>query len=177
MLFNVAQLMKASVGASQEADFHEEDVQLDEDLKVIGPIDGHARMRRINLNNGLLVDGWVDLTLRLTCNRCLNDFDQALHITFLEQFQPTIDIYTGMALPPIEEDDVFAIDDHHQVDLTEAIRQRVLLEIPIAPVCREDCAGLCPQCGHDLNLGPCDCQPEADARFSILKELLQNKLD
>lgn len=177
MLFNVAQLMKASVGTALEADFHEEHVQLDDDLKVIGPIDGHVRMRRINLNNGLLVDGRVDLTLRLTCMRCLNEFEQPMHVPFMERFQPTIDVFTGVALPPIEEDDVFAIDDHHQVDLTEAIRQRVLLELPMVPICREDCAGLCPQCGRDLNLGPCDCQPEEDARFSILKDLLQNTLD
>lgn len=172
MLYNVAQLMKASVGASLSADIHEEDVQIDKDLKMTGPIDGHVRLRR--MNQGILADGWVDLTLEFVCNRCLKEFQQPIHVTFMEQFQPTIDIITGVALPPIEEEDVFAIDDHHQVDLTEAIRQRVLLEIPMIPICREDCAGLCPQCGHDLNLGPCACQPEEDARFNILKELLQD---
>ncbi len=172
MLYNVAQLMKASIGASLAADIHEEDVQFDEDLKVIGPVDGHVRLRRIN--QGILADGWVDLTLELTCNRCLKEFRQSMHVTFLEQFQPTIDIITGLALPPIEEEDIFAIDDHHQVDLTEAVRQRVLLEIPMVPICREDCAGLCPQCGQDLNLGPCACQPAEDSRFNILKELLQD---
>jgi len=64
MLYNVAQLMKASVGTSLEYDIQEEDIQLDEDLKVIGPIDGYVRIRRTN--QGLLVDGWVDLTLELT---------------------------------------------------------------------------------------------------------------
>jgi len=64
MLYNVAQLMKASVGTSLGYDIQEEDIQLDEDLKVIGPIDGHVRIRRTN--QGLLVDGWVDLTLELT---------------------------------------------------------------------------------------------------------------
>ena len=63
------------------------------------------------------------------------------------------------------------------LDLTEAIRQRVLLELPIATLCREDCAGLCSQCGHDLNLGPCDCKPEVDTRFSVLEKLLQNGSD
>jgi uncharacterized protein len=60
------------------------------------------------------------------------------------------------------------------LDLTEAIRQRVLLEIPMVTLCREDCAGLCSQCGHNLNLGPCDCKPEVDTRFSVLQKLLQN---
>jgi uncharacterized protein len=172
MLYNVAQLMKASVGTSLEDDIHEEDIQLDEDLKVIGPIDGHVRIRRTN--QGLLVDGWVDLTLELTCTRCLKIFEQPIHVTFMEQFHPTVDIITGVALPPIEEEDVFPIDDHHLIDITEAIRQQVLLALPMATLCQEDCAGLCSQCGHDLNLGPCDCKPEVDTRFSVLEKLLQN---
>jgi uncharacterized protein len=173
MLYNVAQLMKASIGATLEADIHEEDIQLDEDLKVIGPIDGHARIRRTN--QGLLVDGWVDLTVQLECNRCLKEFEHPMHLTFMEQFHPTVDVFTGVSLPPIEDEDIFPIDDHHQVDLTEAIRQHVLLDIPMVALCREDCAGLCPQCGKDLNLGTCDCQPEVtDSRFNVLKQLLKN---
>jgi len=69
MIFNVAQLMKAPVGTSLVNDFREEDIQLDDDIEVFGPIDGHVRMRRTN--QGLLVDGWVELTLELSCNRCL----------------------------------------------------------------------------------------------------------
>src|SRR5437870_9154094 len=129
MLYNVAQLMKASVAPALQDDMHEEDIHLDEDLKVIGPIDGHVRIRRTN--QGLLVDGWVDLTLELTCTRCLKIFEQPMHVTFMEQFHPTVDVITGVALPPIEEEDVFAIDDHHLIDITEAIRQQVLLALPI----------------------------------------------
>jgi len=172
MLYNVAQLMKASVGTSLEYDIHEEDIQLDEDLKIAGPIDGHVRIRRTN--QGLLVDGRVDLTLELACTRCLEEFEQPLHVPFMEQFYPTVDILTGVMLPPSEDEDAFPIDDHHLLDLTEAIRQRVLLEIPMVTLCREDCAGLCSQCGHNLNLGPCDCKPEVDTRFSVLQKLLQN---
>lgn len=172
MLYNVAQLMKAAVGTSLEYDIHEEDIQLDEDLNVVGPIDGRVRIRRTN--QGLLVDGWVDLTLELPCTRCLKTFEQSMHIPFMEQFYPTVDILTGVALPPSEEEDAFPIDDHHQVDLTEAIRQQVLLALPMITLCSEDCKGLCSQCGHDLNLGPCDCQPEVDTRFSVLEKLLQN---
>src|SRR5438045_6364803 len=136
MLYNVAQLMKASVGTSFGYDIQEEDVQLDEDLKVIGPIDGHARIRRTN--QGLLVDGWVDLTLELTCTRCLNIFEQSMHVTFMEQFHPTVDIVTGLTLPPIEEEEAFPIDDHHLIDRTESLRQQVLLALAFATLCPED---------------------------------------
>jgi uncharacterized protein len=173
MIFNVAQLMKARVGTSLVNDFHEEDIQLDDDIEVIGPIDGHVRMRRTN--QGLLVDGWVELTLELSCNRCLKTFEQPMHVDFEEQFYPTVDVITGMPLDPFDEDEIFPIDAHHEVDLTEAVRQNVLLALPMVTICREDCKGLCPQCGHDLNLGPCECKPEVDARLSVLEQLLQNE--
>ena len=173
MIYNVAQLMKSPVGTSLTADINEENVTLDEDLKVIGPIVGKVRMRRVN--QGLLVDGAVDVPLELTCTRCLKQFAQTLHLPFEERFYPTIDIVTGMPLPPTEEEDVFPIDDHHLIDLTEAIRQSVLLDLPMVTLCRDDCAGLCSQCGHDLNLGPCDCKPEVDERFSVLNALLQKE--
>lgn len=175
MIYNVAQLLKSQVGASQEADIDEEDIQLDNDLKVIGPLTGHVRMRRIN--QGLLVDGWVDLTVELTCTRCLKNFEQPMHIDFTERFHPTVDVLTGMPVAPSGEEDIFPIDDHHQIDLTEALRQRILLDVPMVTLCREDCAGLCDQCGKDLNFGPCDCQPVVDERLSVLNTLLQKNTD
>jgi len=173
MIFNVAQLMKAPVGTSLVNDFHEDEVQLDNDIKVIGPLTGHVRMRRTN--QGLLVDGWVELTLELSCNRCLKEFEQPMHVDFEEQYYPTVDVVSGLPLAPFDENEVFPIDAHHQVDLTEAIRQHVLLALPMVTICREDCKGLCSQCGYDLNLGPCECKPEVDARLSVLKTLLQNE--
>ena len=172
MIFNVAQLMTAPVGTSLVNDFHEDDIQLDDDIHVVGPLDGHVRMRRTN--QGLLVDGWVDLTLELQCNRCLKEFEQPMHVTFEEQFYPTVDVVTGLPLAAFDQEEIFPIDAHHEVDLTEAIRQNVLTALPMVTLCREDCLGLCPQCGHDLNLGPCDCKPEIDARLSVLEKLLQN---
>jgi uncharacterized protein len=127
MIFNVAQLLKAPVGTSLEEDINEDAIQLDEDLKVIGPLTGHVRLRRTN--QCVLVDGWVDLTLELTCTRCLTEFKQPMHVILEERFYPTVDVVTGMPLPPIDEDEVFAIDDHHLLNLTEAVRQRVLLDI------------------------------------------------
>src|SRR5438309_9815849 len=110
MLYNVAQLMKAAVGTSLEYDIHEEDIQLDKDLEIVSPINGHVRIRRTN--QGLLVDGWVDLTLELSCTRCLEEFEQPMHVTFMEQFYPTVDIITGAMLTPSEVEDELQIDDY-----------------------------------------------------------------
>jgi uncharacterized protein len=174
MIFNVAQLMKSPVGTSLEYEIDEENVQLDNDLKIIGPLTGHVRLRRIN--QGLLADGWANLTLEQECTRCLKQIEQQMRVPFEERFYPTLDVITGAPqLPPTDGEDAFPIDDHHQIDITETIRQHVLLEIPMVILCKEDCAGLCSQCGKDLNEGACDCQPEVDSRLSILQTLLQNQ--
>jgi uncharacterized protein len=172
LIYNVAQLLKAPVGTSVAYEFSDDDVQLD-DIPTAGPLSGHVRMRRTN--QGLLVDGWADLILALTCDRCLKEFERPMHVTFEEQFYPTVDVVSGLPLAPFDEEEIFPIDAHHQVDLTEAIRQNALTKLPMVTLCREDCQGLCSQCGHDLNSGPCDCVPEVDTRLSVLEQLLKER--
>jgi len=57
------------------------------------------------------------------------------------------------------------------IDLTEAVREELLLAVPQYVVCRDDCRGLCPRCGADLNAGPCGCAPETDPRWAALTKL------
>jgi uncharacterized protein len=172
LIYNVAQLLKAPVGTALAYDFSEEDAQLD-DISTVGPLTGHVRLLRTN--QGLLADGWADFTLASTCDRCLKEFERTMHVTFEEQFYPTVDVISGLPMAPFDQEEIFPINEHHEVDLTEAIRQNILTKLPMAMLCREDCLGLCPQCGHDLNLGPCDCAPEADTRWNVLEQLLREK--
>jgi uncharacterized protein len=82
-------------------------------------------------------------------------------------------ILTGEPLPPPEDDAVYMIDGHHEIDLAEAVREHVLLNLPLRPLCRPDCAGLCPVCGKNLNQGPCGGHDEqADERLAVLATLL-----
>lgn len=174
MIYNVAQLLKAPVGATQIVDLDdtdELDLQ-DESARLIKPMTGHLRMRRTN--QGILVDGPVEATVELTCGRCLEPFTQAIQFALEEQFYPTIDVVTGISLPEIENELVFPIDQNHQLDLREAIRQNLLLALPMQPICKEDCAGLCPQCGKNLNEGPCSCEPPIDERLGVLGDLLKD---
>src|SRR5439155_11842537 len=90
MLYNVAQLMKACVGTTLEYPLHEEDVQLDEGLKVVGPLDGDVLFRCSK--QGLLIGGRVHVVLEPSCDRCLTTFEQPMHVTFIEQFYPTVDV-------------------------------------------------------------------------------------
>ena len=65
--------------------------------------------------------------------------------------------------------------DATEIDLAPAIREELLLDVPRFLLCREDCRGLCPRCGQDLNAGPCGCAPAADFRWRAL-ESLKDKL-
>jgi uncharacterized protein len=75
---------------------------------------------------------------------------------------------------PEAEDDPEAYpvrSDALAIDLIPAVREELILATPHYVLCREDCRGLCPRCGHDLNAGPCGCAPAADARWAALEAL------
>ncbi|MFC1906352.1 DUF177 domain-containing protein [Chloroflexota bacterium] len=122
----------------------------------------------IRTDQSILVKGTLYTEVEVTCIRCLSLFSYPLTLNVEEEYFPIIDVVSGASLPLPKEPDYFTIDEHHFIDLTEAIRQYGLLAIPMKPICRVDCAGLCSNCGHNLNQGPCDCSPQdkTDPRWS-----------
>jgi uncharacterized protein len=81
-------------------------------------------------------------------------------------------VNTGVTLPPSDDVNAFTIDEHHILDLSEAIRQYALVNTPMKPLCKKECAGICPTCGKNLNEGKCDCPKDnIDPRWSKLAEL------
>jgi uncharacterized protein len=91
-----------------------------------------------------------------------------------EEYYPTIDLDTGAPLPAPEEETPFLIDQHHILDLREAVRQQLVLAEPMKPLCRDGCAGLCPTCGADRNAGPCTCPvADVDPRWAALTNLIE----
>jgi uncharacterized protein len=172
MIYNVSQLMKSVPGTTLDVELDDTDeLDLREgEANLAGPIVGELRLHRTN--QGIYVDGIVSTQVRLQCARCLRDFTQPLEFALREEFYPTIDVTSGVPVSGPHDADAFAIDDHHQVDLREPIRQALVLALPMMPLHDEDCAGLCPHCGKDLNDGPCDCPPEEeDSRFAALRGL------
>jgi uncharacterized protein len=72
----------------------------------------------------------------------------------------------------LEDPDSYPLaPDATEVDLAPAIREELILAVPRYVLCREDCRGLCPRCGQDLNAGPCGCAPAADPRWQALASL------
>ena len=174
MIFNVAQLLKAPVGTSIDVELDDEDhlELLDDEAELAGPITGRLRLHRTN--QGIFAAGTVTAPVHLACTRCLKEFDSDITFPLSEEFYPTIDVNTGYPLPvPEDAESAFPINRRHEIDTREAIRQNLVLALPMRALCREECAGLCPQCGKDLNEGPCGCQPQIeDERFSALRSLL-----
>jgi uncharacterized protein len=172
MIYNVSQLMKSAPGTTLDVELDNEDkLDLREgEADLAGPVTGKLRMHRTN--QGIYVDGTVTASVRLQCTRCLREFSETLEFPLREEFYPTIDVTSGAPVSGPHDADAFAIDSHHQVDLREPIRQALVLALPMKPLHSEDCAGLCPHCGKDLNEGPCDCPPEeGDDRFAALRDL------
>jgi uncharacterized protein len=153
MQMNVAQLLKAPVGATRE---HEVDGTVDITCDgVSSEVRGEVKLLRTN--RGILVRGTLCTEIQTTCSRCLGLFKCPLTLNIEEEYFPVIDVVSGTSLSEPEDPGSFTIDESHILDLTEAIRQYALLLRPMKPLCREDCAGLCPVCGHNLNEGPCGC--------------------
>lgn len=175
MRYNVAQLLKEQSGHTRQHTLREDISRIDADIVPLSTLDGNIQMLRTA--DGVLVLGQLHTSVELVCSRCLDEFSLPLKFNLEEEFRPTIDIVTG-AMLPISEDDEAAtrIDEHHELDLTEVVRQDILLALPPNPICRTKCLGLCPTCGKNWNEGPCDCKrDEIDPRWQSLKELLDKK--
>jgi uncharacterized protein len=88
--------------------------------------------------------------------RCLREFDLPVE-THLLVYAERSGSTSREEQQELERDDHMLFHDGRRLDLREVVREGLLLELPITPVCREDCPGLCPRCGAELSLGPCGC--------------------
>jgi uncharacterized protein len=113
-------------------------------------------------------------TVHLSCGRCNKAFDRELSSDFLVQFEakPEKATMTGADPDDPEPNVAFFVDE--QMHLGEELRQELELQVPYRPLCRTDCAGLCPRCGADLNNGPCGCDlTPQNSPFAKLKGLIK----
>ena len=91
--------------------------------------------------------GTVEATARANCDRCLKEFEFPVRAVIDAKF----------AAEDGGDPDIYPLDGH-RISLDDPAKDALLLELPIRFLCSETCLGLCPRCGHDLNLGPCACQ-------------------
>ena len=166
MEINVSQLLKAPIGAKRDYEVSEVFAIADSDSMVQGEV------RLMRTDRGILANGTLHTEVEAICSRCLSLFNCPLALNIEEEYFPVTDVVSGTLLPMPGEPGCFTIDEHHVLDLTEAIRQYALLAIPMKTLCRQDCAGLCPNCGHNLNEGPCNCLPqETESQWVRVKQI------
>jgi uncharacterized protein len=168
---NVSTLLREATGATRE--YAVDDVVLiDEEAPRQERVAGTVHFLRTR--EGVLVTAHLEGIEREPCSRCLAEVAVPVRIDFEEEYFPSVDLRTGAPAPAPEDPEAFRIDAEHTLDLEEAIRQWWTGSVPMQPLCRTDCRGLCSRCGRDLNQGPCACRPEEDERWSPLRKLARS---
>ena len=130
------------------------DTTVDGPMVVSGVLEGQLDSVRSDFD--------VSAQAHLVCNRCLKEWHEEVSVTAEHFFRPTAD------------EDGYAIVDG-SVDMAPPAQDELALALPSTPLCREDCKGLCPTCGTDLNSAPCDGHGEdSDSPFAALKDLFDS---
>ena len=116
--------------------------------------------------------GAVQTTLELPCSRCVEPFTWPIDAAFDLRYQPHAQ-NTGEGEREIEDDDLTtAFYENETIDLGQLMREQLYLALPMKPLCRDDCRGLCPTCGTNWNKGTCACADQwEDPRLAPLKGL------
>lgn len=146
---NVSQLLLFGPGAVREFDFAEAIPDLAGELHLHGPVTGHARL--VRTSDGILVHSEHTAAVVLECARCLEDAQVEIEGEFDEEFLPTVDLRTGLPAEVPAVPDLPLIDEHHEINLDEVLRQNILTNLPLRPLCAANCPGLCSTCGQRLD--------------------------
>jgi uncharacterized protein len=169
LTFNVAGLLGEPLGSIRDLDIDSPPLDLGPDLRQNRGVAGKLRLMRTN--RGLLVQGKLSTSIEQECSRCLREIDYPVELELDEEALPTIDLASGLPLDTSTEPDVMRLNDHHELELEQEVREGILLAEPIAPLCREDCPGLCVLCGQELGSGPHDHpDSEIDPRLEALRQ-------
>ena len=128
------------------------------------PVEADGTVR--NTAGMLEMDLRVRTTLDCVCDRCAKSFRKEKEIFY--------DCVLAEEKQNEDNEDIILLEDGEFVDLEDLAQTVFILEMDTKTLCSEDCKGLCPRCGADLNLGPCSCKKEADPRLAVLAKLLEN---
>lgn len=134
-LINVSQLLKEPIGSSQS---HDISGAISEEVE--GFVEGKVKV--IHISQGVLVQCKLTAEVKLICSRCLDTFLCPISFTAEEEFLPISDVSGDLAPSSQEQSEEFTIDNKNILDLSELIRQYILLNLPMKPLCRPDCPGM-----------------------------------
>lgn len=143
-------------------------------VNIISPITASFRLDKVG--EEVIAKGVLSGDVELQCSRCLKNFPLRISSQVNVIYEPAKDISRGEQheLKSEELDTVFYTGDMFDTD--DLLREQLILNLPMKPLCAPDCKGICPQCGIDLNVSGCDCKAkEIDTRFEVLKKLKKEK--
>ena len=161
--FNFGYMLEAELGTSRTVEFEYPSVQANDVL--LKPLDGHFMATRVS--EGVFINGELYSHMPAECMRCLETAVLPISIELDEMFY-----YPPSTAPEGEN----VIGDDGFIELTGLVRDLAILALPLQPLCRSDCQGMCDQCGFILNIRPCVCvTDDIDPRMAKLRELLRSK--
>lgn len=170
MIYNVASLLTSHEGESRLTEIDNGEIYTDKYhfTGITGPV------RLLRTDRTILVSASVSATVSDFCSRCLAPAVLTIEAEFEEEYSPVNrDLVSERPSPVYAEfDPALVIDMRNMLDMTEALSQLLTLATPLAPLCKEDCAGLCPTCFVDRSVTPCNCdETPIDPRWKALAEL------
>ena len=165
MLLGLSQIIDrpgASVPFSTSVDLS--DLRYGVSYPVSEPVLAEGSVR--NTAGVLVMQGNISTTIHGICDRCASEFDRKV------EFPIDVVLVTKLESEENEDEWVFPLEGD-SADLDDIVRTVFVLNLDSKLLCKEDCKGLCPRCGKNLNDGPCNCRKELDPRFAALKQLLE----
>ncbi|MEL7567464.1 MAG: DUF177 domain-containing protein [Dehalobacterium sp.] len=136
-----------------------------EEMKLLSPLEFSGDIE--NLGDRLNVAGEVHTRVELLCSRCMEVMSLEVDAPFSEIFSNHRDV-----VEEEQEEEIFFFEGD-EIDIGSHVTRAILLELPMKALCKEECKGLCPECGVNLNFEKCQCvEDNIDPRFSALKKLM-----
>jgi uncharacterized protein len=150
----------------------------------LNPVDDRVSLKseatvsgKLNLaGSELFVNGHVEGEAQVECDRCLKPIDVKVDTDFSLEYITGSDYESSQVAELGEEVMAVSVFDGEAIDVDEIVKEQIVLAIPTRRLCSEECKGLCPECGIDLNSGDCNCKAEqVDPRWAALKDLKGGK--
>lgn len=177
MYFDVSELLQQPVGDSQNHQISESHLLTEDGAQ--GKVTGSLKLMRTE--RGIWAKGELEAMVLSSCGRCLSDFGLTLPLRLQEQYYPAVDLPVRASLPQsnLEDKDLaLCIPINHVLDVREVVRQLIVTAVPLKPLCKNGCLGLCAECGVNRNEESCDCSnSEEKLGVSPLIGLLSGSAD
>lgn len=143
---------------------------VDERVRLIEPAQVTGKVRLAG--NDVFVNGHVESRAQVECDRCLQLVELPISADFALEYIPGPEYESSEVAELTEAAMLVAVFDGRAIDVDEVVKEQILLAVPTRMLCRENCKGICPECGTDRNTGDCKCvADDIDPRWAALKNL------